>query len=34
MADAVAEEIDDLKKDFAADFDARINLMETKVANA
>ena len=34
MADAVAEEIDDLKKDFAADYEAKINLVGTRVQNA
>ena len=34
MADAVAEEIDDLKKDFAAEYEAKINLVGTRVQNA
>jgi len=30
MADAVAEEIDDLKKDFAADFESKLGLLNTR----
>lgn len=34
MADAVAEEIDDLKKDFVTDFEGKLNLLTTRVQNA
>ena len=34
MADAVAEEIEDLKKDMFIDFEAKVNLLSTRVQGA
>ena len=34
MADAVADEIDELKRDMSADFESKIGLMGTRVQNA
>ena len=34
MADAVADEIDDLKRDLAAEVENKINLMSSRVQNA
>jgi len=34
MADAVADEIDELKRDMAADIESKVNLMGNRVQNA
>ena len=34
MADAVADEIDDLKKEFAAEIDCKLTLVSNRVENA
>lgn len=34
MADAVADEIDELKRDMTADFESKVNLVQNRVQNA
>ena len=34
MADAVADEIDDLKKEFSSEIDSRLTLISNRVENA
>ena len=34
MADAVADEIDELKRDMTAEFESKVNLVQNRVQNA